>query len=98
MLMIFSSEWKCWKNVDGVVTTIRKHLKGAHSEEYECVCKLFNLKHSDKHIISTTDESAGNEPFNFREWLMRLVKWIVVDDQVFRTFFIRHAQFLTASN
>lgn len=73
--------------MDGVVTTIRKHLKGAHSEEYERVCKLLNLKHSDKHINSTTNESARDEPFNLREWLSRLVKWIVVDDQVFLSFF-----------
>lgn len=74
-------EWKCWKNGDGVVTTIRKHLKGAHSEEYKRVCKLLNLKHSDKPADAMPNESTRNEPFNLKEWLRRLVKWIVVDDQ-----------------
>ena len=73
-----SSEWKCWKNADGIVTTIRKHLKGAHSEEYERVCKLFNLKHSGKPTDTMTNKSATSELFNLDEWLRRLVKWIVV--------------------
>lgn len=29
------------------------------------------------------NESAHNKEFNLEEWLRRLVKWIVVDDQVF---------------
>lgn len=85
--MTFSSKWKCWKNGDGIVTTIRKHLKGTHSEEHERVCKLLNLKHSDKPADETTIESAQDGPFDLKEWLRCLVKWIVVDDQVFLTCF-----------
>ena len=79
MLMRFSSEWKCWKNVDGVVTTIRRHLTGSHPEEYERVCNLLNLRHPDKPANALVNERA---PFSLREWLRYLVKWIVVDDQV----------------
>lgn len=94
-----SSEWKCWKNADGVVTTIRRHLKGTHSEEYERVCKLFNLKHSDKPTDTMMDKSAASELFNLEEWLRRLVKWIVVDDQVqyFSSDFISLVQLLTTN-
>lgn len=54
-----SSEWKCWKNVDGVVSTLRKHLKGTHYKEHECVCKLLNLKHVDKPADSTKDSTLN---------------------------------------
>jgi hypothetical protein len=82
MFLLFYSGWKCWKNADGIVTMIRKHLKGTHSEEYKHVCNLLKLKHADKPTDSMPNKSTS-EPFNLEEWLRRLVKWIVVDDQVF---------------
>jgi hypothetical protein len=72
--------WKVWKNGAGVTATIRRHLIQNHSEIYNKVSKIANLKHasSDSH----TNPSSTKEPFTVEGWLSRLMKRVVVDDQV----------------
>lgn len=47
------------------------------------MCKLLNLKDPDKSTDTTMNGPVVSELFNLEEWLRHLVKWIVVDDQVF---------------
>jgi hypothetical protein len=75
-------EWQVYKNVDGITTTMRSHLKLQHSEEYERIVSLLKLKHSNEvdHPMSAASSSPG--PFNLDEWIRLMIGWIVTDDQV----------------
>lgn len=72
--------WKVWKNGAGVTGTIRRHLTQNHLEIYNKVSKIANLKHSTDNPTTSTDTTK--EPFTIERWLSRLMKWVVVDDQV----------------
>jgi hypothetical protein len=76
-------EWKTWKNADGFTTTFRNHLRLVHLEEYERVTRALNLKHSNELEDNVeTPTTTRSESFRVEEWVKRLIKWIVVDDQV----------------
>jgi hypothetical protein len=72
-----------YKNTDGITTTLRTHLKQHHSEEYEKVISLLELKHSgdlDHPTVPTAPSHQG--PFELDEWIRLLIRWIVTDNQV----------------
>ncbi|KZT28807.1 hypothetical protein NEOLEDRAFT_781514 [Neolentinus lepideus HHB14362 ss-1] len=46
--------WKTWKCIVGMTSTIRSHLRSAHREEYERVCREENLKYSGDPPYSTS--------------------------------------------
>ncbi|CDO76573.1 hypothetical protein BN946_scf184831.g9 [Trametes cinnabarina] len=88
--------WKTYMNTadGGVTSTIRAHLKRAHRDTYEAVCKVFaakwNLARLDEprtlqaerttHSSSRTSASSG-EKFTADGFLYYLARWIVADDQ-----------------
>jgi hypothetical protein len=75
-------EWQVYKNIDGITTTMRTHLKLRHSREYERVVSLLKLKHSSEvdHPMPVASSSGG--PFNLDEWIRLMIRWIVTDDRV----------------
>jgi hypothetical protein len=82
--MLLCSEWYPYKNVDGITTSIRNHLKSHHSAEYDKIVRTLKLKHSDEAagpILATPSRSRASK-FDINEWNRMLIKWIVVDDQV----------------
>lgn len=74
------SKWKTWANCSGVTGTVRTHLKEDlhHCPIYNIITKQLNLKHADD---PNPVNKASAEPFTVEEWLNRLVRWVVVDDQ-----------------
>lgn len=76
----FFRTWrKPWKNSDGVVTTIRKHLNKEHKEIYTQIVNRLGLGSSNsEHVGSDTTQ----EPFSLERWHELLMQWIVADDQV----------------
>ncbi|KIL57715.1 hypothetical protein M378DRAFT_16075 [Amanita muscaria Koide BX008] len=69
-------KWKTpWKNIPGVVTTIRTHLKAHHKEIYEKSVKVLGITHLSGIQV------GENEPFNVERWNELLMKWVVTDDQ-----------------
>jgi hypothetical protein len=75
-------EWRTWKNGDSFTGTFRTHLKACHLDEYESIVRLLKLKHAAE--LDNLDGSplVDNGPFQLKEWIRRLIKWVVVDDQV----------------
>ena len=70
--------WQVWKNCDGVVTTLRTHLKKKHEDIYEGYRRTGTLEtalrqHMGAHI---------DEPFHLDGLLERILRWMVIDDQV----------------
>ena len=81
---ILCSEWYPYKNVDGVTTTIRNHLRGRHKDEFEAVVHTLKLKHSNEvpGLTLTTPSRSRAPKFDLNTWHQLLIKWIVTDDQV----------------
>ena len=72
-----------YKNVGGITTTLRTHLKQHHGEEYEKVVSLLKLKHSDDLDHPTAPTTPPPEgQFELDEWIALMIRWIVMDDQV----------------
>ena len=78
------SEWHAYKNVDGITTTIRNHLKTHHGAKYSKIVCTLKLKHSDEVPRQTlTTPSRSRAPrFDLNTWHQLLIEWIVSDDQV----------------
>jgi hypothetical protein len=80
---LLSRGWNTWQNVDGFTRTFRLHLQHTHLEEYERVVRTLRLKHYEELEDSTEAAvSTSDGPFHVDEWVRRLIKWVVVDDQV----------------
>jgi hypothetical protein len=47
-LLYSDAEWHPYKNVDGITTTLRNHLKAHHGPEYNKVVQALKLKHSSE--------------------------------------------------
>ena len=71
-------DWKAYKNCDGVVTTLRSHLRNCHETIYEGYLQtgLWEMA-LRKHKVART-----NEPFNLAGFRECLIRWMVSDDQV----------------
>ncbi|TFK48722.1 hypothetical protein OE88DRAFT_495207 [Heliocybe sulcata] len=52
------SGWKTWKCIVGMTSTIRNHLRSAHRDEYERICREENLKYSGDPPYSTPSGPA----------------------------------------
>lgn len=77
-LIIIFRKWKTpWKNIQGVVSTIRMHLKTHHKDIYEKLVKVLGITH-----LSGLGENGIDEPFDVKRWNELLMKWVVADDQV----------------
>jgi hypothetical protein len=81
---ILCSEWFPYKNVDGVTSTLRNHLKSRHNDEFETVVHTLKLKHSNEvpgPTLTTPSRSCAPK-FDLNTWHQLLIKWIITDDQV----------------
>ncbi|EPQ54779.1 hypothetical protein GLOTRDRAFT_139276 [Gloeophyllum trabeum ATCC 11539] len=59
------SGWKTWKCIVGMTSTIRNHLRNAHREEYERICREENLKYAGDaphHSTSASSTPAAPQP------------------------------------
>jgi len=93
-------EWTAWKCCEGQTTNIRTHLRENHWKVYREVVVKEKLKYWDE-IAQMTGPTALSapkecEPFTLEGFFERLVKWVVVDDQVSFTFFFLYCLKLTA--
>lgn len=79
--------WQTWKNSDGMTTTIRAHLQKFHQKEWQDVVVGKQLKAWEEQASMTgpAPTRQHREPFTLRGFHDRLVRWIVVDDQVRET-------------
>jgi hypothetical protein len=59
----------------------REHLRQKHSKIYEETSRILNLKHADE--SASTSRSPERVPFTLETFYHLLMKWVVVDDQVF---------------
>ena len=78
------SEWHAYKNMDGIMTTIRNHLKTRHGAEYDKIVHTLKLKHSDEvpSLTLTTPLQLHAPRFDLNIWHQLLIEWIISDDQV----------------
>ena len=53
-----------------------------HQEAYIGVMKAMHLKHHDSTNDANPDGESRELLFSIEEWVRRLVKWVVIDDQV----------------
>jgi hypothetical protein len=71
-------DWKAYKICDGVVTTLRSHLRSHHETVYEGFLQTGSWEMAlRKHKAAHTDE-----PFHLAGFLERLLRWMVADGQV----------------
>ncbi|RPD56068.1 hypothetical protein L227DRAFT_285464 [Lentinus tigrinus ALCF2SS1-6] len=88
-------KWKTYKNTKGggITSTFRKHLRNNHSAVYQEVCRMLlsqgKLKcstataaTSESNSSQTRDDVRPHEKFTHEGFLLRLMRWIVADDQV----------------
>ena len=76
-------KWKAYKNCDGIVTTLRTHLRNQHETIYKGYLQTGAWEtEACKHKGGDIDE-----PFHLAGFLERLLRWMVIDDQV-RSIFI----------
>jgi hypothetical protein len=77
-------EWHPYKNVDGITTTLRNHLKAHHGPEYNKIVQTLKLKHSSETpcLTITTPSKSRAAKFDLTVWHQLLIKWVVMDDQV----------------
>jgi hypothetical protein len=83
-LLCSDAEWYPYKNVDGITTTLRNHLKACHGAKYNKIVQTLKLKHSSEtpgHTLMTPFKSRTSK-FDLTVWHQLLIKWIVMDDQV----------------
>jgi hypothetical protein len=74
-------------NGDGVVSNIRKHLRSHHNKEWKLSCIALKLPNWEAYAVEMEGSDGVVLPVDKDEWtldgfLERLIKWIVVDDQV----------------
>ncbi len=86
------ARWKTYKNTKkgGITSTFRAHLKNKHGPLYEQVCRMLYAQGKLK-ASTVTGASSSDAPQNFERtrekftqegFLLRLMRWIVADDQV----------------
>lgn len=83
-LLCSDAAWHPYKNVDGITTTIRNHLKVHHRLEYDKIVQTLKLKHASETpgLTVTTPSKSRASKFDLTVWHQLLIKWIVMDDQV----------------
>lgn len=71
-------KWQAYKNCDGVVTTLRTHMRNKHELEYEGYLR------TDAWETALRQLKGGHtkEPFCLTGFFERLIRWMVIDDQV----------------
>ena len=74
--------WRAWKICDGIVSTLRHHVKKDHKEDYEDYLRTERLE-LHKRQGGQADDS---EPFHLAGFLDRLIRWMVSDDQASNAF------------
>jgi len=79
-----AEKWKAYKLGDGIVSTLRNHLKTQHEALYEGylrtdVWEIEQRKRKGAHV---------DEPFHLAGFLERLLRWIVSDDQASSLFIL----------
>lgn len=89
--------WKTWRNGDGMTATIRAHLKKYHQKEWESAVVGQQLKAWEEcaGMAGPAPTRQHREPFTLKGFHHRLVKWIVVDDQVCNIISFRYSMLLT---
>lgn len=80
-------DWRTWKNSHGVTSAVRTHLKKYHEATYCAVVRAEKLKgwerlDSTRRTDSESVSASPPKPFSLDEFNRKLVRWIVVDDQV----------------
>ncbi|KAG8821310.1 hypothetical protein FRC17_009861 [Serendipita sp. 399] len=80
-----------WQNVEGITSPIRRHFEAQHEKEWKVTCISLKLKHWERYAEEATPKGqaarrAGQrEEWSLEGFLDRLIKWMVVDDQSYRT-------------
>lgn len=76
------TKWRAWKNSDGVTGNIRRHLRKDHGDSYWVTVRREKLKgwNTPPDISPLQDEAR--EPFNIIEFRNKLVRFVVINDQV----------------
>ena len=71
-------KWQAYKNCDGVVTTLRTHMMNKHNDEYEGYLR------TDAWEAALRQHKGGHtkESFCLAGFFERLIRWMVIDDQV----------------
>ena len=77
-------KWKAYKNCDGIVTTIRAHLRNEHETIYK------GYLQSGAWETEVCRQKGGNidEPFRLAGFHEHLLRWMVIDDQVSSIFIL----------
>ena len=70
--------WQAYKNCDGVVTTLRTHLRNKHEDIYEGYLRTGIWAA----VLRPHQGTHTDEPFHLAGFFVRLLRWIVIDDQV----------------
>ena len=79
------SEWKVWKNSDGMNNTLRTHLRTHHFDIWSRICKAEHLKATTADTVTARRlPSDSCAEFTMNGFIERLIRWIVADDQVSR--------------
>ena len=83
-LCSFDEVWKAYKVCDGIVTTLRYHLRTCHETIYNGYLQTGEYETA----LRRRREAHTNEPFNLAGFLERLIRWMVADDQVSSVFIL----------
>lgn len=89
LIILSSGSVHTWSNSAGQNENIRQHLRHIHQSAWEEIVKIKKLKNWDK-IVTLEEAKVSSselvdrvqEPFTLEGFYERLVRWIVVDDQV----------------
>lgn len=76
--------WQVFKVNRGLSSTARRHLRDKHTCKYQATRSAMGLPslHSALETTSPDNEQPEQELFTMDGFLQRLVRWVVVDDQV----------------
>lgn len=77
-----STKWKLFRNCDGAVTTLRRHLEQEHGPSWSEVCRIKNLFAPRRSHGRRSSSPRSREPFTRERFLELLLRWVAVDDQV----------------
>ena len=78
---------KVWQNTIGQTACVRKHLRDDHEGMWREIVISQTLKGWRDPYNQTRNGKKPREPFSLTGFNERLLKWIVVDDQVRRYYF-----------
>lgn len=74
-------EWTPLKVNRGLSSTARRHVAKTHKREYEITRRVLGCP-ALRSAASSTVQCHNKEPFTEEGFMSRLIRWIVVDDQV----------------